>query len=53
MALTHMANECHDDLLEYCANVEVGEGRVLTCLEQHDADVSAQCKQAIKDTGLK
>jgi hypothetical protein len=51
MALTLVASECHDDLLEYCANVEIGEGRVLSCLEQHAADVSPQCKQAVKAAG--
>ncbi|MGA7876160.1 MAG: cysteine rich repeat-containing protein [Desulfoferrobacter sp.] len=52
-ALTYLANECRDDLKEYCASVEVGEGRLLKCLEKHEAKVSDRCKQAVKDVGLK
>ena len=53
VALTYIANECRDDLKEYCASVEAGEGRLLKCLEQHEAKVSDRCKQAVKDVGLK
>jgi len=52
-ALTYIANECRDDLKEYCASVEVGEGRLLKCLQKHEAKVSERCKQAVKDVGLK
>ncbi|MGA7878697.1 MAG: cysteine rich repeat-containing protein [Desulfoferrobacter sp.] len=52
-AIAYLANECRDDLKEYCASVEVGEGRLLKCLEKHEAKVSARCKKAVKDVGLK
>ena len=51
-ALTHLATECHDDLLKFCGEVEVGEGRVGTCLLEHKADVTQPCSQAMDDTGL-
>ena len=51
-AVTHLAIECHDDLLQFCAEVELGEGRVGTCLLDHKAEVSDACRQAIDDTGL-
>jgi hypothetical protein len=51
-ALSYAANECDSDLEKYCANVEVGEGRLLTCLEQHDKNISGRCRQALKDIGL-
>ena len=51
-AVTHLAVECHDDLLEYCGEVELGEGRVGTCLVEHKADVTDACRQAIDDVGL-
>lgn len=51
-ALTHLATECHDDLLKYCGEVEMGEGRVGTCLLEHKAEVTTACSQAIDDTGL-
>lgn len=51
-ALTHVAKACHDDLLEHCAEVEMGEGRVASCLLEHKKDVTEACRQAIDDTGL-
>ncbi|PWB71283.1 MAG: hypothetical protein C3F15_12870 [Holophagae bacterium] len=51
-ALTHLATECEDDLMKFCAQVELGEGRVGTCLLDHKAEVSAACQQAIADVGL-
>jgi len=52
-AVEHLATECHDDLMKYCADVQMGEGRVANCLLDHEADVTAACKQAIKDVDLK
>jgi hypothetical protein len=51
-AITYVATECHDDLLKLCGEVEMGEGRVGTCLLEHKADVTEACRQAIDDTGL-
>ena len=52
-ALTYVANECRDDMMNYCADIKPGEGRLLQCLDRNDAKVSKRCKQAMKDTGLK
>ncbi|MGR8953186.1 MAG: cysteine rich repeat-containing protein [Gammaproteobacteria bacterium] len=52
-ALSYAVNECGDDLEKYCSSVEVGEGRLLACLEQHDKNVSGRCRQALKDVNLK
>ena len=51
-ALAHGATECKDDIAKHCAKVEAGEGRVIKCLEKHDAKLSQSCKQAKKDIGL-
>jgi hypothetical protein len=51
-AITYVATECHDDLLKHCAEVEMGEGRVGTCLLEHKEEVTDACRQAIDDTGL-
>ena len=51
-AVTHVATECHDDLMNFCAQVELGEGRVGTCLLEHKAEVTDACRQAIDDVGL-
>jgi len=52
-ALTYVANECRDDLANYCADIKPGEGRLLACLDKNSAKVSKRCTQAMKDTGLK
>jgi hypothetical protein len=52
-ALTYVANECSADIMRNCANVQAGEGRILSCLQKHQQDVSERCKQAVKDVGLK
>jgi len=51
-ALTHVATECYDDLMKFCGEVEMGEGRVGTCLLEHKAEVTETCAQAIDDVGL-
>ena len=48
-ALNYVATECRDDILAHCAEVQVGEGRVLDCLNANSASVSDTCKQAIND----
>ena len=52
-ALKYAATECKGDLQKFCADVKPGQGRGLACLDKHDKDVSAQCKDALKQTGLK
>jgi hypothetical protein len=51
-AITHLATECMGDLETFCAEVELGEGRVGTCLVEHKAEVTDACRQAIDDVGL-
>ncbi len=52
-ALTYIANECGDDLKEYCSSVRPGGGRLLDCIEKNKKKVSKRCKQAIKDVKKK
>jgi len=52
-ALTYLANECDADLEKFCAEVAVGEGRVLKCLDDNGDKVSARCTQALKDVSAK
>ena len=52
-ALAYLVNECGDDLDTYCVGVQVGEGRLLDCLNQNEKKISNRCKQALKNTGLK
>ena len=53
MALKFAAAECKDDLLKYCGNVEVGNGRVKACLDKNEKSLSEKCKDALKQTGIK
>jgi hypothetical protein len=48
-ALNYVAGQCEDDIVAYCANVQLGEGRVIECLNSHSESVSAACKQAMAD----
>jgi hypothetical protein len=48
-ALDYVATQCRDDLMTYCAEVQVGEGRVLECLRANSESVSAACTQAVND----
>ena len=52
-ALKFAATACKDDLLKFCSDVQVGQGRALACLKKNDKDVSQTCKDALKQTGLK
>ena len=51
-ALKFAAAECKDDLLKYCGNVEVGNGRVKACLEKHESSLTDKCKDALRQTGI-
>jgi hypothetical protein len=52
-ALKFAAAECKDDLLKYCGDVEVGNGRVKACLDKNEKSLSEKCKEALKQTGIK
>jgi hypothetical protein len=52
-ALTYVANECDADMEKFCADIAVGEGRVLKCLDDNAEKISARCTQALKDVGAK
>ena len=39
-ALNYIATQCRDDILAQCAEVQLGEGRVLECLNANSASVS-------------
>jgi hypothetical protein len=51
-ALKFAATQCKDDLQKFCANVQLGQGRALACLNKNAKDVSQTCKDALKQTGL-
>jgi hypothetical protein len=51
--LSFAIGECRDDLQSLCSEVEPGEGRLLDCIDKNEAKVSARCKSAMKEAGLK
>ena len=51
--MKYAASQCMADLQKYCGNVKVGQGRGLACLQKNDKDVSQQCKDALRQTGLR
>ena len=50
MAIVYVAQSCETEITDLCGDVQIGEGRVLACLEAHDAQLGADCKKAIADT---
>ena len=52
-ALSYVANECDADLERFCADIAVGEGRVLKCLDENSSKINERCSQALKDVGEK
>ena len=36
---------CREDAERLCKGVEPGDGRIVQCLKQHEADLSPACKQ--------
>jgi hypothetical protein len=48
-ALNYVAGQCEDDIVANCAEVQLGEGRVVECLNSNSESVSAACKQAMAD----
>lgn len=51
--LAYAVGECREDLEKNCADIKVGEGRLLDCLNKNEAKVSARCNAALKESKLK
>ena len=51
-AVTYVAESCWDDIIEHCAEVEMGEGRIATCLLESQDKITQECQQAMNDVEL-
>jgi hypothetical protein len=40
--------DCHPDYQKFCSSVERGDGRVVECLKQHQAQLSPACATDMK-----
>jgi hypothetical protein len=40
----HEEGPCREDAKRLCAGIEPGEGRIVKCLKEHEAQVSPACK---------
>ncbi len=50
VAINYLAQECRTEIETLCSDVEVGDGRILACLNEHDDKVGEGCKKAVADT---
>ncbi|KSV87455.1 hypothetical protein N184_31035 [Sinorhizobium sp. GL28] len=42
-AVSLLANDCESDIRKYCKGLNLGAGRIQTCLEQNEGKVSPAC----------
>ena len=52
-AIIYVGSQCINDAVELCPDVELGELRVLKCLEDQANSLSKYCGLAIKDVSRK
>lgn len=38
---------CHDDVMQFCSNVQPGGGRIARCLKEHEAKLSTECREKV------
>jgi hypothetical protein len=50
VAIGYFAEQCETEIETLCGNVMGGEGRLLSCLAENEAEVGDSCKKAIADT---
>lgn len=48
-SLNYVAGQCEEDIVKHCASVQLGEGRILECLESNAESISSKCTQALGD----
>ena len=50
VAIAYVARECETEIESLCSDVMIGEGRILSCLDENEEKVGDACKSAIADT---
>jgi len=46
-AILEIAESCETEIDSLCGDVAVGEGRILACLDEHEAELGEACRTAI------
>lgn len=49
-AIVYVAESCETEIETLCSDVKAGEGRILQCLEENDAQIGETCRKSIADT---
>jgi len=50
-AIQYLAESCATEIESLCADVAMGEGRVLACLAENEAELGEQCASALTEEG--
>lgn len=48
-AIVYIAESCDTEIDVLCGDVIVGEGRLLACLEEHEAELGESCRNAVTE----
>jgi len=49
-AMVYVAEQCRTEIETICSDIVMGEGRLASCVAEHEAEASNRCKRAIADT---
>jgi hypothetical protein len=47
--MVYLASECEDELQTLCAEIRLGDGRVLDCLQKRSSELSPRCGDAVAE----
>jgi len=48
-AVAQDRNACRDDVAKFCAEVQPGGGRLMSCLKAHESELSLECRDSIEE----
>ena len=50
--IRYTVQECSVDIEKHCQSVEVGGGRILSCLKSHKAELTSDCSNVLESLNL-
>lgn len=51
LIMNYVATQCLADVKSYCPDIQVGDGKILTCLSENLSSLKDRCSLALKDIG--